>query len=347
MVMTQSPTGEELGFAGAGGGAVPDPEAWGATLGPALLEACQGHLGSINWFKADWQRGGATTGLSTWTFDGGIEAEAMVKFPVGPTEYRWTTAVGRFDPAKWSPESDAPTPRVLASGQTLGGYDLAWLVMERLRGHTLAAEWSKEAIEDLISTAAAWYIRTEAAAPIPETGHTPDWEGLIERGRAAIPHSTIEDPQRWNATLKKVGRALPALVQRWNERPINAWCHGDLHPGNAMRRALPGQKPAEGVCVLIDLALVHAGHWVEDALYLERICWGHKNLLHGIKPVAALAEARRALGLSVRNDFQEWANVRRVLMAACVPAFLVREGNTKYVRAALELLDQLLPVVVR
>jgi hypothetical protein len=41
------------------------------------------------------------------------------------------------------------------------------------------------------------------------------------------------------------------------------------------------------------------------------------------------------------------ANTRRVLMAASVPAFLLHEGHPRYVHAALELIEKLLPLVGR
>jgi hypothetical protein len=97
--------------------------------------------------------------------------------------------------------------------------------------------------------------------------------------------------------------------------------------------------------VLVDLALVHPGHWIEDAIYLERQYWGHSDLLKGVKPVSELARLRRERGLNANDNYPDLANVRRVLMAACVPAAAEREGNAKYVRAALELLDRLIPQV--
>lgn len=63
----------------------------------------------------------------------------------------------------------------------------------------------------------------------------------------------------------------------WESRPRDTWCHGDLHPGNAMRRDLGnGQR---GRCVLLDLAFVHPGHWVEDAVYIERQFWARPSCL--------------------------------------------------------------------
>ncbi len=62
-----------------------------------------------------------------------------------------------------------------------------------------------------------------------------------------------------------------------------------------MHRQVAG-GPVDGRhgCVLVDLALVHPGHWVEDALYLERQYWGHSDLLKGVKPASELARLRQA-----------------------------------------------------
>ena len=45
------------------------------------------------------------------------------------------------------------------------------------------------------------------------------------------------------------------------------------------------------------------------------------------------------------EDYTALANIRRVLMAASVPAFLLHEGHPKYVGAALDLLERLIPQV--
>ena len=110
-----------------------------------------------------------------------------------------------------------------------------------------------------------------------------------------------------------------------------------------------GSNGAAGHCVLIDLALVHAGHWVEDAVYLERLHWHRPEALHGVKPVQTLAKFRKELGLpnTEGEDHGLLANTRRVLMAATTPAYLHREGNPKYVRAALNKLETLLPLVAK
>jgi hypothetical protein len=50
-------------------------------------------------------------------------------------------------------------------------------------------------------------------------------------------------------------------------------------------------------------------------------------------------------GLYGGEDYAALANVRRVLMGATAPAFLEKEGNPKYLRAALEHVEKLLPLV--
>lgn len=328
------------------GNACSDQHTLGESLGPALREACEGKLGPIEWFRSVWQRGGAATGFSTWADPRLGEArEVMVKIPVGPVEHAWTSLLGRVEPEAFDGERAAglPTPRVLASGSSVGGYDLAWLVVERLPGKPLNTRADGEAFEALIHAAARFQHAAEEARPIGPAPEPPDWERHIAKARERLRDGIVAEPQRWNEALRKARKALPRLVEGWRSRPINAWCHGDLHLGNAMVRAGRGGSP--GACVLIDLALVHAGHWAEDALYLERQYWGHEQALCGVKPVSALARVRREMGLENGEDYASVANVRRVLAAACVPLLLDREGNARYVRAALEVLERTLPQV--
>jgi hypothetical protein len=89
------------------------------------------------------------------------------------------------------------------------------------------------------------------------------------------------------------------------------------------------------------------GHWLEDAIYLERQHWGHVDLLYGIKPLSELARLRRARGMPVDDHYPQLANIRRVLMASCAPAMMEREGDKAYLHAALEVLERFLPQVVR
>ena len=320
-------------------------------LAPALIAHCHNRLGPIEWFRASWQRGGAATGFSTWELGPTPSGQSrrigvIVKFPVGPAEHRWTTALGAVPHDHWHSQDShkLPTPRVIASGTDLGGYDLAWLITERLQGPTLSSNLSEQSLLDLLAAAADFHAAALRAAPVTGRPRSPNWDKALDHAREVCKNHAIPESQHWNDVLKKVQKHLPILRARWDTRPMNDWCHGDLHPGNALRRATDN---GNAQCVLIDLALVHPGHWIEDALYLERQFWGHEALLHGIKPLGTLAKFRREKGLPTEGDYPELANIRRVLTAACAPSLIEREGNLKYLHAALEVIERLLPQTIR
>ncbi len=318
------------------------PAQLAAALAPALREACGGRLTEIQWFRSDWQRGGAATGYARYRHDDG-EREVVVKLPVGPTEHRFTTALAG---------TEAPTPRVAAHGLELGGYDLAWLVLERLPGDPLSASMHREVFAELCAACAAFQKHAGDAFPIDGAAARAgemDWEALVDKARHAVKDSRIPNNGKWNDLLKHAQRVLPKLLSAWKARAVNSWRHGDLHPGNAMRRPV-GSEWGEECCVLLDLAEVQAGHWVEDAVYLERMQWGRvapdgKPLLEGIKTVSLFAKARKALGLACDDDYGTLANVRRALTAATVPAFLDREGSPAHLEAARDTLDRMLHIV--
>ena len=322
------------------------------SLEPHLRRACQDRLSAIEWFRSDWQAGGASTGRAMFNLADGTHAPAIVKVPVGPAEYRWTVALGGGQTSSHGPaDLGCPalcdfTPRVLASGTELGGYDLAWLVIERLDGSPSTARPAEHDVRGLLAAASEFYRSAANARSLVDCEPPPakDWAGLIAKGRDIIHSHGIAEEQRWNTAIRTTQRVLPRLIERWMGRPINTWCHGDLHLGNVMHRPAPAQARGH-TCVLIDLALVHPGHWVEDAVYLERLYWAKPELLCGVKPVSELARLKREQGHMGQEDYSTLANIRRVLMAASVPAFLLHEGHPKYVHAALELLEKLLPLV--
>lgn len=316
-----------------------DGRSLGESLGPALIEQCAGRLRDLSWFRSSWQRGGAATGFATWSDDSGMETPVLVKLPVGPVEYRWTTQLAR--PARV--EDWRPTPRVLASGTVVGGYDFAWLVMERLDGHTLNHGWCRESLEDLLRSAAQMQAYAASVCPVVSSAPGPDWGKLLTKAREMVRESGLPEAQHWNESEKRVRRVLPKLMTRWDTRPIDTWCHGDLHPGNAMWRG----GNCSRACVLIDLALVHPGHWVEDAVYLERQFWGRPEQLFGVHIVSTMAKYRRELHLATDGDYGMVANLRRVMVAACAPVWVAGEGHPKYLHAALETIDKLLPQVSR
>ncbi len=325
----------------------PTPTAQGpaqlaSALAPVMREACAGRLSEIEWFRADWQRGGAATGYAQFAFDDGPR-DVVVKLPVGPVEHRFTSSLSR---------TSAPTPRVAAHGLEIGGYDLAWLVLERLPGDPLSVAMHREVFAELCAACASFQKHAGEAFPIDagaaRAGEV-DWGALIDRARHAVKDSRIPHNAKWNDLLKHTQRVLPRLLLIWNARAIETWRHGDLHPGNAMRRE-EGSVWGGGGCVLLDLAEVQPGHWVEDAVYLERMQWGRvapdgRPLLEGIKLVSLFAKARKAIGLACDDDYGTLGNVRRALTAATVPAFLDREGSPAHLETARETLERMLSIV--
>ncbi len=310
-------------------------------LEPAIRQACAGRLGPVTWFRSAWSSSGSATGSAEWTDERGPRL-AIVKLPVGPVEYRWTTGLGKVE--------GAPAARVLASGEHAGangagaqGHEIAWVVTERARGEPLATRLDERAVHELIATIADFHAAASAVRPVDERPKPVDWAKHIAEARECVRTHGLAEGQRWNEALKHVERHLPAIAARWENRPLHVWCHGDVHPGNVIRAVSADGSPAR--CILIDLALVHAGHWLEDAVYLERQYWGHAEMLCGVKPVPLLAKMRRERGLPADDNYGDLANVRRVLMASLVPLFVDREGNAKYVHAALETIERVLPQV--
>ncbi len=300
----------------------------GHALGPALREQLAGRLGGIRWFRTDWQRSGAATGRARWTGSSGASTEVVVKLPVSEREYRW------LDRLQSAPEP-LPVPRLLASGHAIGGYELAWVVIEHLPFGPLGTHWRDDHL--LRTTEAAARFQAAAAVhPIDRPERRENWEDLLKRSRSAVRGQGLGQATRWRRILKSVARHLDAIVEEWQARSPIAWIHGDLHLANGMTRDPGGDGPV----VLIDLADVRPGHWVEDAVYLERLHWARPERLQGRNPVRLLATARRRLGLEVDEDHPRLADLRRILIAACAPAFLKTEGVPSYLDAALDRLER-------
>ena len=300
----------------------------GHALGPLLRKTLEGRLGEIRWFRTDWQRSGAATGRARWTTATGEELEVVVKLPVSEREFRW---LGRLQDAI----EPLPVPKLLASGDLLGGYDLAWVVIEHLPFGPLGTHWEDDHILRM-TEAAARFQAAAAGHPIDRPIRQEDWERLLKRSREAVRGQKISQPTRWRRTLKSVARHLDAIAEEWQGRGPIAWIHGDLHLANGMGRETNGTGPV----VLIDLAEVRPGHWVEDAVYLERLHWARPERLKGRNPVRLLAAARRRRGLEVDEDHPRLADLRRILIAACAPAFLKTEGLPRYLDAALDHLER-------
>lgn len=305
----------------------------GPALEPALIEACEGRLTDVHWFRVDWQRSGAATAYAKYDV-GGEPRDVVVKLPIGPREYHFATALSGRAPQFAS---------IVAHGMEVGGYDLAWIVMERVPGDPLAARLHKSVFMGLAEAAAAFYQHAREAFPDVGDPRDEDWEGEIGAARKAVKDNHIPREQEWSNALKETQKALPRLLARWKSRPADIWCHGDLHPGNLMQRN-EGSAWGEPSCVLLDMAEVHAGHWVEDAVYVERRYWGKPDVLEGIKPVSLIAKAMKKNGVTPDDSYADLANIRRVLMAATAPAFLRSEGHPAHLAGALATLEKTLPL---
>lgn len=324
------------------------PRALAEGLAQQLMDACGGRLGAITWFRTDWQRGGAATGRSDWTDDGGRRTRVVVKLPVNTRELLW---MRRLQPA--TDDGSAPVvPRLFAGDESIDGYDLGWIVMEHLPHGPLGGHWHDGHVPRM-AEAVARFSAACSRYPIDREPRHEDWSKMVATAREAIKVNLPAERQRWTAALKEVARRLDALVREWEARHPIEWLHGDLHLANAMWRdepgagdpsATPGQPGQSGqsdhaaVC-LIDLAEVHPGHWTEDAVYLERQLWARPERMANHKPVRAIADARRAGGLDNGDDCMRLAAVRRLLMAATAPAFLKSEGSPAYLAACLDRLE--------
>lgn len=294
------------------------------SLAPELVAACAGRLGPIRWFRTDWQRGGAGTGFASWRDDGnGIEA--VVKIPVPARELRWFRRLGEG--------SDPPVARLLASGDELGGRDLAWIVIERLPHGPLSDRWSDARLDRLVDAAARFHARAATFA-VDRDLEREDWPARLAAARKQVHDPTFPQRGRWVAALKDAERRLETTLHRWEARTPIAWIHGDLHPANAMSRIGLDEGPA----TLIDLGEVRPGHWIEDGVYLERLLWVRPPTAPATRaPLRALADARRRHGLE-NGEWAPLAACRRFLLAATAPAF-AGERSPAFLGANLERLE--------
>jgi len=301
------------------------PTALAAALGPVLVETCAGKLSDVRWFRTDWQRGGAATGFATFHDDAGAHP-AVIKLPVRPRERQWLERL--------QPYANV-APKLYASGDLLGGYDVAWVVMERLPHGPLGKKWGGAAFDLVIEAAGRFYAASEDF-PVRIEPPKKNWDKILDTARAKARRHSVANEQRWGRALKGAHKLLKEWLSIWRDRPVDEWCHGDLHLGNAMSRTPAPQGPA----ILLDYAELHAGNWLEDAVYFEHIYWSRPDLLDGRKICAALAHERKRLGLKIEEDWPRLASVRRALLAMSTPAMLEHDGAPQHVAAALEVLER-------
>jgi hypothetical protein len=302
-----------------------DNQPFGALLAPALIEACAGRLSDIRWFRADWQRGGALTGFAQWQDDDQVQREAVVKLPVPPVERTW---LGRL--SNWPDIA----PKVYAHGQSLGRYDIAWVVMERIPHGPLSNAWDGAEFDLLVEAVGRFYA-VAATFPVDGPVRRRNWQTILERARKAIAQRDLAQGQRWQKALKKAQRKVKDWQSICEDRPNDHWCHGDLHLGNAMTRAAAPQGPA----VLLDFAAVHLGNWVEDGIYCEHLFWSRRKRLGEHRLCSMIAKQRKSAGLPVADDWPRWASTQRALLAMSTPAIADHADNIAHLAVALEVLE--------
>ena len=296
------------------------PSSLASSLEPALRKQTNNRVDNIHWFRTDWQRGGAATGFATWAGEDG-QTDVVIKLPVNQRELIWTRKM------------QGPcgvVPLLFASGEQLNGYDLTWMIIERFPVGPLGKHWEENNIPR-IAEAAARFTQTASEFPVDQEGRREDWAMLIKTAKKSVRENHIENEIAWKKMHTLLTKKLDNLMEIWRARRIDQWLHGDLHFANAMCRS----DEADAKVALIDLAEVHAGHWVEDAVYLERQLWGFKSRLKATKPVPTMASARRKNGMRVDDDYHTLVDVRRLMLAATAPAFMQSEGDPRYLASCL------------
>lgn len=311
----------------------PDSRTLVTALAPVLCEACDGRLNDISWFKADWQIGGAATATATYRLDDGVIAPVIVKLPVVQRELLW---MRRLQPAGGEEDTNLVVPRLYQSGDVVGGYDLAWVIIERFAHGPLGLKWHDDHLPRICDAAARFHAATGAQRVGDQKPRVENWPKLIEESRESVRINDLHEQQRWNTALKTLLGKLDVIVAEWDARPISHCVHGDLHIANAMSR----HGMNEGLVSLIDLAEVRPGHWTEDAVYLERQFWARPERIERNNPVKLMSKCRKKLKLVVDETDARLAMIRRVLLAGTAPHFLKSEGHPVYLEACLNWLER-------
>ena len=248
------------------------PSSLASSLEPVLITQTNNQLSDIHWFRTDWQRSGAATGFASWTSTDGDVSQVVVKLPIVKKELRWTRRMQ---------DSDGVAPKLFASNEILNGYDLAWMIIERFPVGPLGTKWDVSNISR-IADAAALFTNSASKYTVDQEGRREDWKSFLRTAKKSVRENHIHKESQWKKCHSLLSKRLAALLELWRSRRIDQWLHGDLHLANAMCRT---SGPEDRVS-LIDLAEVHAGHWIEDAVYLERQLWGYKSRLQASKTCA-------------------------------------------------------------
>ncbi len=298
---------------------------FGANLELPLINALNGKLSEIQWFRTDWQRGGAATGYAQFTDDQQKTHQVVVKLPVPPIELLWLNRLQKHPNI---------APKIFASGKSIGPYDIAFVIMQRLPHGPINTTWQDQQFPLIIDAVTKFYAAA-ANYPIAPPRQKTDWRRALDTARQHIKNESLQNPQQWKNALKKAKRNLKDWLSIYSDRPLTDTCHGDLHFGNALS---PNPAP-QGPAILIDYALVYTGSWIEDAVNLEYLNWSLPKLIKKQNIPKAIAKARRDLNLPVHKDWAKHAQALRYLYAMTAPASLHNFGQSQHLSHALDILE--------
>ena len=273
-------------------------------------------------FRTVWQHGGAAT---AWVKCVETQRDGMVKLPVKAWERRWHRRI------RESRDPDL-APDLFAIGDTIGNVDFAWIVMERIQGNPLHQVPDAHSVEQACEAFARFQKASQPFA-VQRRPAPAGWLKQIEQTRKSLQALPQDLAVSWRDALDALAKYHDEAIAAWRYRPIKGWVHGDAHLGNILRTE-------QDEVHLIDFAEVRAGHWVEDAIALERPLWQRPELLSNMDPVDMMAGYRRQLGLPVRAEDGRLAAIRRTLLAATAPAWSRTEGGFAGLRSTLKVLEQ-------
>ena len=273
-------------------------------------------------FRTVWQHGGAAT---AWVQCTENQRDGMVKLPVKAWERRWHRRI------RESRDPDL-APELLAIGDTIGNVDFAWIVMERIQGNPLHQNPDAHAVAQACE-AFARFQKASRPFVVEQRPAPAGWPQQIEQTRKSLQALPEDLAESWGDALDALTKFHDEAIAAWRYRPIKGWVHGDAHLGNILRNEQDQIR-------LIDFAEVRAGHWVEDAIALERPLWQRPELLANVDPVDMMAGYRRQLGLPVAPEDGRLAAIRRTLLAATAPAWSQTEGGFSGLRSTLKVLEQ-------
>ena len=218
-----------------------------------------------------------------------VVTPVLAKLDPMPREFFWLTAPGMSahapgDSAAAGDDAGA-VPVIFASGDTLSGVPVRWLVMERLP-HRLVRNATWDARWDMIAAAGARFQAVASHVPDP----LPHCEPIgVEWIRRSLTMALEQDPPPGaeSALTRLVGRLDHDWQWVLTACPESVLA-GDLHLANALCRTPP---PAVGHAFLID-PIPRFGPWAFDPAYCQTIS---ANADVGL--VARFAGYRSAAGL--------------------------------------------------